>query len=131
MITDPISDLLTRVRNACRAKLRKVDVPASQQKVAIVEVWKKSGFIKNFKLYQQDNKGVLRIYLKYVGKGGSVIQGLRRISRPGRRVYRSYENIPAVLGGLGISVMSTSKGILPDQLARENKVGGEVICTIW
>lgn len=131
MLTDPISDLLTRVRNACHAKQRKVDVPASQLKVAVIEVWKKFGFIKNYKLYRQDNKGIVRIYLKYVGKGRSVIQGIRRVSRPGRRVYRRHNELPKVLGGLGIAVVSTSKGVLPDQLARESKVGGEVLCTIW
>ncbi len=131
MLTDPIADLLTRVRNACGAKLLKVDIPASHQKVAIVEVWKKLGFIKNYRLYRQDDKGILRVYLKYVGKGKPVIQGIKRVSRPGRRVYRAHSNLPKVLGGLGIAVVSTSKGIMTDQMARENKVGGEVICTIW
>ena len=131
MITDPISDLLTRVRNGSTAKQLKVDIPASQLKVAIVEVWKKFGFIKNYKLFRQNNKGVLRVYLKYVGKGRPVIQGIRRVSRPGRRVYRSHDNLPKVLGGLGLAVISTSKGLLTDQLARESRVGGEVLCTIW
>lgn len=131
MLTDPIADLLTRVRNGSKAKLRKVDVPASQQKISVVEVWKRAGFIKTYRLYKQENRGVLRIYLKYVGKGKPVIQGLKRVSRPGRRVYRGHGNIPKVLGGLGLAVVSTSRGILNDQTARENKVGGEVLCTIW
>ena len=131
MQTDPIADLLTRVRNACHAKQKKVDIPASQQKIAIVEVWKKFGFVKNYKLYRQEDRGVLRIYLKYADKDRSVIQGIRRVSRPGRRVYRGYSGLPKVLGGLGMAVVSTPKGMLPDHAARENKVGGEVICTIW
>lgn len=131
MYNDPISDLLTRIRNAVKARHRKVDVPPSQVKVAIVDILKKEGFIKNYKLYRQEEKGVLRIYLKYVGKNQPVIQGLRRVSRPARRVYAGYEKLPKVLGGLGLSVVSTSKGIVTDQMARENKVGGEVICSVW
>ena len=131
MTTDPISDLLTRVRNAVKAKQRKVDVPPSQLKMSIVDLWMKSGFIKNYKLYRQDQKGILRIYLKYVGKNRSVIQGLRRISKPSRRVYATHSRIPKILGGIGISVVSTSKGVLSDAAARENKVGGEILCAIW
>src|SRR5262245_36177572 len=100
MMTDPIGDLLTRVRNATKARLRKVDVPSSQMKVSIVDIWKKTGFIRNYKLYRQDQKGVLRIYLKYVGKNRSVIQGMARISKPSRRVYASHDQVPKVLGGI-------------------------------
>jgi small subunit ribosomal protein S8 len=131
MMTDPISDLLTRVRNATKARQRKVDVPPSNLKVAIVELWKKDGFIRNYKLYQQDNHGILRIYLKYVGKGRPVIQGIRRVSKPSRRVYLKYEKLPKILGGIGVGIVSTSKGILTDKGARESKVGGELLCTIW
>lgn len=130
-MTDPISDLLTRVRNAVKAKQPKVDVPASQLKLSIVDIWKKTGFVKNYKLFRQDEKGVLRIYLKYVGKGQPVIQGLRRVSKPSRRVYARHDKLPKVLGGIGVAVVSTSKGVLADQTARENRVGGEVLCTIW
>lgn len=131
MMTDPISDLLTRVRNASKARLPKVDVPSSQLKVSVVDLWKKSGFIKNYKLFRQDEKVVLRIYLKYLGKGKPVIHGLQRVSRPSRRVYASYDEVPKILGGIGLAVVSTSKGVLSDAMARENKVGGEVLCTIW
>lgn len=134
MITDPISDLLTRIRNATKARLRKVDVPPSQMKLAIVDILKKTGFIKNYKLYrasQTDKTGILRIYLKYVGKNRPVIQGLRRVSRPSRRVYSSVEKLPTVLGGMGVAIVSTSRGILTDQAARESRVGGEVLCTVW
>lgn len=134
MTTDPISDLLTRVRNATKARQRKVDVPPSQVKVAIVDLWKKAGFIKNYKLYRADPKdrtGILRIYLKYVGKNRSVIQGLKRISKPSRRVYTTYEKMPRILDGIGMAIVSTSRGVLNDEMARENKVGGEVLCTIW
>lgn len=131
MMTDPISDLLTQVRNAVKARHRKVDVPASQIKVSIVDIWKKAGFVRNYKLYQQDNRGVLRIYLKYATKDRCVIQGLKRVSRPSRRVYSTVTELPKVLGGIGIAVVSTSKGIMSDQAARENKVGGELLCTIW
>src|SRR5262245_48104526 len=130
MSTDPISDLLTRVRNATKARQRKVDVPPSQLKVSIVDIWKKAGFIKNYKLYRQEEKGILRIYLKYVGKNRPVIQGLKRVSKPSRRVYSPHARLPKVLGGIGIAIVSTSKGILSDQMARENKVGGEILCTI-
>jgi small subunit ribosomal protein S8 len=131
MMTDPISDLLTRVRNGVQAKQPKVDIPASELKVAIVDLWKRGGYIKNYKLYQQEKRGVLRIYLKYVGKGEPVIQGLRRVSKPSRRVYASYHKIPKVLNGLGMSAVSTSKGVLNDEAARESKIGGEILCSIW
>ena len=131
MMTDPVGDLLTRVRNAVRARHPKVDMPPSTLKVSIVEIWKKTGFIRNYKLYQQENKGILRIYLKYVGKNRPVIQGIRRVSKPSRRVHVPYTKIPKVLGGIGVAVISTSKGVLSDETARESKVGGEVLCTIW
>jgi small subunit ribosomal protein S8 len=131
MMTDPISDLLTRVRNGVHAKQPKVDVPASQLKVAIVDLWKKGGYIKNYKLYRQDQRGVLRIYLKYVSKGNPVIQGIRRVSKPSRRVYASHHEIPKILNGLGMAVISTSKGVVSDDTARESKTGGEILCSIW
>ncbi len=131
MMTDPIADLLTRVRNGVHAKQPKVDVPASQLKVAVVDLWKKGGYIRDYKLYRQDQRGILRIYLKYVDKGVPVIQGIRRVSKPSRRVYASYDQIPKVLNGLGMAVISTSKGVLNDDAARETKVGGEILCSIW
>jgi small subunit ribosomal protein S8 len=131
MVNDPIGDLLTRVRNATKARQRKVDVPASQMKVSIVDIWKKAGFIRNYKLFRQDEKGVLRVYLKYVGKGRPVIQGIKRVSKPSRRVYVRHDKLPKVLGGIGMAIVSTSQGVMPDTTARESKVGGELLCTIW
>jgi len=131
MMTDPISDLLTRVRNATKARQRKVDIPSSGVKVAIVDIWQKVGFIKDYKLFRQDEKGVLRLYLKYLGKNEPVIHGLRRVSKPSRRVYARHNELPKVLGGLGVAIISTSRGILTDEVARENRVGGEVLCAIW
>ncbi len=131
MMTDPIGDFLTRVRNGVKARHPKVDVPPSNLKISIAEIFKKNGFIRNYKLYKQDNKGILRIYLKYVGKNKPVIQGIRRVSKPSRRVHLPYNKLPKVLGGIGVAVVSTSKGVVSDVTARENKVGGEVLCTIW
>ena len=134
MMTDPIADFLTRVRNANRARLRKVDVYPSQSKLAIADILKKSGFIKNYKLYKasaMDKKGILRVYLKYVGKNQPVLHGLKRVSKPALRVYKRSTELPKVLDGMGVAVISTSKGILTDQAAREQKVGGEVLCTVW
>lgn len=131
MVTDPIADLLTRVRNAVRARQRKVDIPPSSLKVSIVDIWKKAGFIKNYKLYRQEQTGVLRIYLKYVGKNQPVIHGLQRVSKPSRRVYLPSSRLPKVLGGIGMAVVSTSQGVLSDETARQSKLGGEVLCTIW
>mgnify|MGYP006272925601 FL=1 len=134
MMTDPIADLLTRVRNANKARHRKVDVVPTQLKVSIVDLWQRAGFIKNYKLYRQsptDKTGLLRIYLKYVGKNQPVIHGLRRVSKPSRRVYVSHSKMPKVLDGIGMAVVSTSRGVLNDELAREHKVGGELLCTIW
>ena len=131
MMTDPIGDLLTRVRNASKARLPKVDVPSSQLKVSIVDLWKKGGFVRNYKLFRQDEQAVLRIYLKYAGKGRSAIQGVQRVSKPSRRVYAPHDGLPKVLGGVGVAIVSTSKGVLTDTMARENRVGGEVLCTIW
>lgn len=130
MMTDPISDLLTQVRNAIKARQPKVDVPTSQLKVGIVDLWKNEGFIKNYKLFRQGEKGVLRIYLKYVGKKPA-IEGLKRLSKPSRRLYCRYQKMPKIRGGLGTAILSTSRGILTDKVAQENKVGGELLCAVW
>ena len=134
MMTDPIADLLTRVRNANKARQRKVDVTPTQLKVSIVDLWKKAGFIKNYKLYRQsdaDKTGLLRIYLKYIGKNEPVIHGLKRISQPSKRVYITQDKLPTILNGIGMAIVSTSRGVLNDELAREHRVGGELLCTIW
>ena len=131
MMVDTVSDFLTRIRNAAREKHKKVDVSASKIRVGIAEIFKKNGFIRNYKLFRDGEKGVLRIYLRYTGKEQSVIHGLQRVSRPSRRVYVNSTQIPKVLGGLGVAVLSTSQGVISDEIARQNKVGGEVICSIW
>jgi small subunit ribosomal protein S8 len=134
MHTDPIADLLTRVRNANKARLRKVDMPPSNLKVSIVDLWKRGGYIKNYRLYRQnaeDKTGILRIYLKFVGKNRPVIHGLRRVSKPSLRVYVRHTKIPKVRAGMGMAVISTSQGVITDQQARESHLGGELLCTIW
>lgn len=131
MQTDPIADFLTQIRNAVHARSRKVDIPASQIKLSITDILKTQGFIRNYKLFRQDGKGILRIYLKYAGKNTPVLQGIQRLSKPSRRVYRGYRKLPKVLSGLGVSILSTPKGVITDKVARENKVGGEILCTVW
>lgn len=130
-MTDPIADLLTRIRNGAMAKLQKVDIPSSNLKVGIVTVLKNEGFIKNYKLISDQKQGVLRIYLKYINETDSVITEIKRVSKPGGRRYVKSDNIPSVKQGLGIAILSTSKGLLTDKAARECGVGGELICTVW
>ena len=130
-MTDPIADLLTRIRNGAMAKLQKVDIPASNLKVGIVNVLKNEGFVKNYKLISDQKQGVLRIYLKYINDNDSVISEIKRISKPGGRRYVKSDAIPSVKRGLGIAILSTSKGLMTDKTARENGVGGELICTVW
>jgi len=130
-MTDPIADLLTRIRNGAMAKLQKVDIPSSNMKVGIVNVLKNEGYIKNYKLISDQKQGVLRIYLKYINDSDSVISEIKRISKPGGRRYVKSDKIPSVKQGLGIAILSTSKGLLTDKVARETGVGGELICTVW
>lgn len=130
-MTDPIADLLTRIRNGAMAKLQKVDIPSSNMKVGIATVLKNEGFIKNYKLISDQKQGVLRIYLKYINDSDSVITEIKRISKPGGRRYVKSDKIPSVKQGLGIAILSTSKGLLTDKVAREAGVGGELICTVW
>ena len=130
-MTDPIADLLTRVRNASREKHEKVEVPASRLKANVVRVLKEEGYIKNFRLMREEGHPVIKVYLKYTDHGASVIQGIRRVSRPGLRRYSSYEKLPRPLGGAGIAVVSTSKGVLTGQRARAQKVGCEILCEVW
>ena len=131
-MTDPVADLLTRIRNACQEKHDKVEVPASRLKANIVRVLKEEGFIKNFRLVRDDNGHVaIKIFLKYDDKGDSVIRGIKRVSKPGVRKYAGITSVPKVLGGVGISILSTSKGILANQKAVQNKVGGEILCEVW
>ncbi len=129
-LTDPIADLLTRIRNASKAKHEKVDIPASRIKNEIARILKDAGYVKNFKTIDDRKQGILRIYLKYDENNIGVVN-LKRISKPGRRVYVDGLHVPRVLNGLGISILTTSKGILTDREARKNNVGGEVLCHVW
>ena len=130
-ITDPIADMLTRIRNANSAKHKTVDIPASKMKTAIAEILFKEGYIKSFELISNENQGIIRITLKYDEKGTRVIDGIKRISKPGLRVYAGKEELPRVLNGLGIAIISTSKGLKTDKEAREAGMGGEVLAYIW
>jgi small subunit ribosomal protein S8 len=130
-ISDPISDLLTRVRNALGARHEKIDVPSSRLKVEIARILKEAGYIKNYKVLDDKGAGLLRLYLKYDDSGNPVIHGVSRVSKPGRRLYRGKTELPEVLGGLGISIISTSQGLLTDHDARKRGVGGEVVCSVW
>lgn len=130
-MTDPISDLLTRIRNARLARHRDLDVPASRMKVAIVKILKDEGYIESYKVGEESAQGTIRIRLKYDPDGRSAITGLERVSRPSRRVYCGKDEIPKVLGGLGITILSTSKGVLTGTACRSEGVGGEVLCNIW
>jgi small subunit ribosomal protein S8 len=130
-MTDPIADMLTRIRNACHARHKRVDVPASNLKRELARVLAENRFIDNFAFIQDSNQGKLRLYLRYDGANGNIIQGLQRISRPGLRKYTPKDRIPRVLNGLGIAVISTSKGVMTDRQARRAGIGGEVLCKVW
>jgi len=130
LLTDPIADMLTRIRNAIRIKSEKVDIPISKSKLEIAKILKEEGFIRAYKILKDRKQGILRVIPKYVDSE-SVITGLKRISKPGRRVYVGSKEIPVVMGGLGIAIITTSKGILSDKVCRREVVGGEVICYIW
>ena len=129
--TDPIADMLTRIRNASGAKHKTVDVPASKMKKAIADILYNEGYIKSVEEIANENQGILRIALKYDENGAKVIAGIKRISKPGLRVYASAEKLPKVLNGLGIALISTSKGIKTDKEARKENLGGEVLAYIW
>jgi len=130
-ITDPIADMLTRIRNAASSKHKTVDVPASNMKRAIADILFKEGYIKAYEEISDETQGIIRITLKYDENGKKVISGLKRISKPGLRVYAAKDELPKVLNGLGIALISTSKGIMTDKEARQNGVGGEVLAYIW
>jgi small subunit ribosomal protein S8 len=131
MMTDPIADMLTRIRNANSAVHDKVDIPASRLKVEIAKILRAEGYIKNFKVLDTDKHRILRIYLKYGPGSQRIITGLRRVSRPGLRVYATSRRLPRVLSGLGVAILSTSQGIMSERGARERAVGGEVLCHVW
>lgn len=130
-MTDPIADMLTRIRNACGARHAKVDVPASKLKREIARVLAETRFIDNFAYIEDDKQGMLRLYLRYDQESQSLIHGLQRVSRPGLRLYAPQDGIPRVLRGLGIAIVSTSKGVMTDREARRTGVGGEILCKVW
>ncbi len=130
-LTDPLSDMLVRIRNAGKARLEKVDIPGSRLKAALAEVMKKEGFIRNYKFIQDNKQGILRIYLKYDRNEQHVICGMQRVSKPSRRVYVKGKDVKPVLNGTGISILSTSRGVLTDREARKESLGGEMLCRIW
>ncbi|MCL4537603.1 MAG: 30S ribosomal protein S8 [Nitrospirae bacterium] len=131
MLTDPIADMLTRMRNAILIKSEKVDIPASKMKVEVAKILKEEGFIKSYKIIKDKKQGILRVTLKYTPENESVVTGLKRISKPGRRVYIGKSEIPKVMGGVGIAIITTPKGMLSDKECRGEGVGGEVLCYVW
>ncbi len=131
MMTDPIADLLTRIRNALRIERPSVDIPSSKLKVAIAEALQREGYIWDFEVIEQAPQNVLRINLKYGPNGERVIQEIKRVSKPGRRHYVAVSDVPEVLDGLGISVLSTNQGVLSNREARSKNVGGEILCSVW
>ena len=131
MRTDPIADLLTRIRNASNAEHEKVDIPASKLKVRIAELLKDEGFIKNFRVLEDGRQGMLRVYLKYGFGNEKMISGLVRVSTLGRCVYVGHDDIPSILAGMGVALVSTSRGVFTDREARKQKVGGEVLAYVW
>lgn len=130
-ITDPIADMLTRIRNANSSKFKTVDIPASNMKRAIADILYKEGYIKSFEEIEDNTQGIIRINLKYDEKGNRVIAGLKRISKPGLRIYASKDELPKVLNGLGVAIVSTSKGVMTDSQARKEGIGGEVLAYVW
>jgi len=131
MRSDPIADMLTRVRNASRAEHEKVDIPSSRLKVRIAEILKDEGFIKNFRVLEDKKQGMLRVYLKYGAGNEKMISGLVRVSTPGRRIYVTHARVPSILAGMGVALVSTSRGVVTDRDARKQKVGGEVLAYVW
>ena len=131
MMTDPVADLLTRIRNASRAEHEKVDIPVSKLKLRVVEVLKSEGFIKSFRVIEESKPGTLRVYLKYGPANEKIISGLVRVSKPGRRIYVSRDKIPSVLGGMGVAILSTSRGVMTDREVRKQGLGGEVLAYVW
>ena len=130
-MSDPLADMLTRVRNGLMANFESVDIPLSNLKASVANILKKEGYIEDFQTVEDDKQGILKIILKYDQNNRAVITGIQRVSKPGRRLYVKYDNIPKVMSGLGISVVSTSKGVVTDKQAREMKVGGELLCEVW
>ncbi|MDR3130797.1 MAG: 30S ribosomal protein S8 [Treponema sp.] len=130
-ISDPVADMLTKIRNAGMARHEKVDIPTSKLKLEIVKILKTEGYIKNFKKALQEGTNIIRVFLKYDEETGPIIHGIEKVSKPGRRVYTGYKNMPRVYNGYGTLIVSTSIGVTTGKKAIEKKVGGEIICTVW
>lgn len=130
-ISDPIADMLTRIRNAGKAKFNSVDIPGSKLKTELAKVLKDEGYIRNYKFIKDNKQGILRLYLKYSEKGSHNILNLMRISKPSRRVYVKSKDIKSVYNGMGVTILSTSKGIITDKRARKENIGGEILCNVW
>ncbi len=130
-ITDPVADLLTRIRNAARAGHEQVEIPGSKLKLEIVKILAQEKFIRGYQFIQDDKQGIIRVFLRYGPKREPVLTQLRRISKPGLRVYAPADRIPRVLNGMGIAILSTSRGVLPDRECRRQHIGGEVLCHVW
>jgi len=130
-MTDPIADMLTRIRNALKATHEVVDIPCSKLKINIANVLKSEGYIRNFKIITDGRHKLIRIFLKYDDEGVPIISGLKRISKPSCRIYRGHEEIPKILNGYGVNIVSTSKGLMTDRQARKMTVGGEILCSVW
>lgn len=130
-MTDPIADFLTRIRNAVMAGKDRVDVPASRLKLELSRILKEEGFVRTFKLLEEGPQGIIRLYLRYSPEGEPAIHGIERVSRPGRRVYKGVDKLPLVRRGIGVAVVSTSRGLMTDARARELRLGGEVVCKVW
>ncbi len=130
-MTDPIADFLTRIRNAARASKDRCDIPASRLKLELAKILQEEGFIRTFKVVEEGAERNIRVYLRYSPEGEPAIHGLERVSRPGRRVYRGAAKLPSVRAGIGIAVVSTSRGLMTDAKAREQRLGGEVMCRVW
>jgi small subunit ribosomal protein S8 len=130
-VTDPIADMLTRIRNGVKANFNSVDVPGSKIKTEIARILRDEGFVKNYKFLKDGKQGILRIYLKYAEGKSAVIYGVQRISKPSRRVYLKSKDIKPVFNGMGISILSTSKGIMTDKMAQQQNIGGEILCSVW
>ena len=131
MVSDSIGDFLNRIRNAQKARFDKLDIPASRMKANLCRILKEEGYIKNYKFIRDDKQGILRIHIKYGERREGALLGAKRISRPGRRSYVGHEDIPRVMNGMGISIVSTSKGVMTDRQARKEGVGGELLCAVW
>ncbi len=130
-MSDPIADMLTRIRNAGKAKFNSVDIPGSKLKTELARILKDEGFVRNYKFIKDEKQGILRVYLKYGEGQTNTIYGMERVSKPSRRVYVKCKDVKPVLNGMGIAILSTSKGIMTDKKARKENVGGEILCNIW